>query len=79
MSQEDLQALGSAIGMVTESGALAVPEEELVGGDTVTAANTDGTETQPVWTKPGPSLFPAEKQPAGRELHFLLKRDWFLS
>ncbi|NXQ98888.1 ZNF76 protein, partial [Sagittarius serpentarius] len=50
LSQEDLQALGSAIGMVTQSGALAVPEEELAGDDThtVTVANTDGTETQPV-------------------------------
>ncbi|NXC77505.1 ZNF76 protein, partial [Anhinga anhinga] len=50
LSQEDLQALGSAIGMVTQSGALTVPEEELAGGDThaMTVANTDGTETQPV-------------------------------
>uniref|UniRef100_A0A8B9N1M1 Zinc finger protein 76 n=1 Tax=Accipiter nisus TaxID=211598 RepID=A0A8B9N1M1_9AVES len=50
LSQEDLQALGSAISMVTQSGALAVPEEELVGDDThtVTVANTAGTETQPV-------------------------------
>lgn len=79
MSQEDLQALGSAISVVTQSGALAVPEEELVGGDThtVTVASTDDTETQPVQTKLGPSLFPVEKQPARRELHFLLKRDWF--
>ncbi|XP_054659910.1 zinc finger protein 76 isoform X3 [Grus americana] len=50
LSQEDLQALGSAISMVTQSGALVVPEEELAGGDahTVTVANTDGTEMQPV-------------------------------
>ncbi|NXW17093.1 ZNF76 protein, partial [Circaetus pectoralis] len=50
LSQEDLQALGSAISMVTQSGALAVPEEELTGDDThaVTVANTAGTETQPV-------------------------------
>ncbi|NXE27503.1 ZNF76 protein, partial [Ardeotis kori] len=50
LSQEDLQALGSAISMVTQSGALAVPEEELASGDAhaVTVANTDGTETQPV-------------------------------
>ncbi|XP_035749684.1 zinc finger protein 76 isoform X1 [Egretta garzetta] len=50
LSQEDLQALGSAISMVTQSGALAMPEEELVGGDThtVTVASTDDTETQPV-------------------------------
>lgn len=62
--------------MVTQSGALAVPEEEQAGGDThtVTVANTDGTETQPVWTKLGPSLFPTR-----RELHFLLKHDCFLS
>ncbi|KFW01427.1 Zinc finger protein 76, partial [Fulmarus glacialis] len=50
LSQEDLQALGSAISMVTQSGALAMPEEELAGGDThtVTVANTDGAKTQPV-------------------------------
>lgn len=50
MSQEELQALGSAISMVTQSGALAVPEEELVGDDrhTVTVVNADGTKTQPV-------------------------------
>ncbi|NWS59996.1 ZNF76 protein, partial [Chunga burmeisteri] len=51
LSQEDLQALGSAISMVTQSGALAVPEEEVAGDDdthTVTAANADGTEMQPV-------------------------------
>ncbi|XP_068515890.1 zinc finger protein 76 isoform X1 [Anas acuta] len=50
LSQEDLQALGSAISMVTQSGALAVPEEELVADDThtVTVVNADGTKTQPV-------------------------------
>ncbi|XP_059687122.1 zinc finger protein 76 [Gavia stellata] len=50
LSQEDLQALGSAISMVTQSGALAVPEEELAASDThtVTVANTDGTGTEPV-------------------------------
>ncbi|NXE81127.1 ZNF76 protein, partial [Cochlearius cochlearius] len=50
LSQEDLQALGSAISMVTQSGALAVHEEELMGGDThtVTVASADDTETQPV-------------------------------
>ncbi|XP_066421186.1 zinc finger protein 76 isoform X1 [Molothrus aeneus] len=46
LSQEELQALGSAIGVVAQSGALAVPE----GGDTGTmaVANTDGTEAQEV-------------------------------
>uniref|UniRef100_A0A8B9PJ75 Transcription factor IIIA n=1 Tax=Apteryx owenii TaxID=8824 RepID=A0A8B9PJ75_APTOW len=50
LSQEDLQALGSAISMVTQSSALAVPEEELTGdgSHTMTMINTDGTETQPV-------------------------------
>ncbi|KAF4800501.1 zinc finger protein [Turdus rufiventris] len=50
LSQEELQALGSAIGMVTQSGVLAVPKEELAGGDTgtVTVASTDGTEAQEV-------------------------------
>ncbi|NXX28181.1 ZNF76 protein, partial [Nicator chloris] len=50
LSQEELQALGSAIGVVTQSGALAVPEGELAGGDTetMTVANTDGTEAQEV-------------------------------
>ncbi|XP_074019408.1 zinc finger protein 76 isoform X2 [Numenius arquata] len=50
LSQEDLQALGGAISVVTQSGAIAVPEEELAGGDThtVTMADMDGTETQPV-------------------------------
>ncbi|NXC39922.1 ZNF76 protein, partial [Penelope pileata] len=50
LSQEDLQALGSAISMVTQSSALTVPEEELTGGDThaVTVVSADGTETQPV-------------------------------
>lgn len=67
--------------MVTQSGALAVPKEELLGDDThtVTVVNTDGTETQPVRTKLGPSLLPAEKQLARRELHFLLNHDRFLS
>uniref|UniRef100_A0A8C5T1I8 Transcription factor IIIA n=1 Tax=Malurus cyaneus samueli TaxID=2593467 RepID=A0A8C5T1I8_9PASS len=48
LSQEELQALGSAISVVTQSGALAVSEEELAGGHTgtVTVANTDGTEAQ---------------------------------
>ncbi|NXO22840.1 ZNF76 protein, partial [Cisticola juncidis] len=46
LSQEELQALGSAIGVVTQSGA----EGELAGGDTgtVTVASTDGTEAQEV-------------------------------
>ncbi|NXC52309.1 ZNF76 protein, partial [Aleadryas rufinucha] len=50
LSQEELQALGSAISVVTQSGALAVPEGALLGGDTgtVTVANTDGTEAQEV-------------------------------
>ncbi|NXY76164.1 ZNF76 protein, partial [Glareola pratincola] len=50
LSQEDLQALGSAISMVTQSSALAVAEEDLAGGDThtMTMANAGGTETQPV-------------------------------
>ncbi|XP_025912483.1 zinc finger protein 76 isoform X1 [Apteryx rowi] len=50
LSQEDLQALGSAISMVTQSSALAVPEEELTGdgSHTMTMINSDGTETQPV-------------------------------
>ncbi|NXG62914.1 ZNF76 protein, partial [Hemiprocne comata] len=49
LSQEELQALGSAIGMVTQSSAL-LPGEELVGGDThtVTVASAGGTGTQPV-------------------------------
>ncbi|NXS61312.1 ZNF76 protein, partial [Brachypteracias leptosomus] len=44
LSQEDLQALGSALSVVTQGNALAV------GGDThtVTVPRTDGTETQPV-------------------------------
>lgn len=60
LSQEELQALGSAIGVVTQSGALAVPEGELAGGDTgtMTVTNTDGTEAQEVHTKLGPSLLP---------------------
>ncbi|NWY68777.1 ZNF76 protein, partial [Erithacus rubecula] len=50
LSQEELQALGSAIGVVTQSGVLAVPEGELAGGDTgtVTVASTDGTKAQEV-------------------------------
>ncbi|KAM9217261.1 zinc finger protein 76 isoform 2-T4 [Leptosomus discolor] len=54
LSQEDLQALGSAISVVTQSGALAVPEDELAGDGThpVTAASADGAETQPVTVVP---------------------------
>ncbi|NXE40250.1 ZNF76 protein, partial [Ptilorrhoa leucosticta] len=50
LSQEELQALGSAISVVTQSGALDVPEGELAGGDTgtMTVASTDGTEAQEV-------------------------------
>ncbi|NXP98180.1 ZNF76 protein, partial [Vidua macroura] len=50
LSQEELQALGSAIGVVTHSGVLAVPEGGLAGGDTgaLTVASTDGTEAQEV-------------------------------
>ncbi|XP_064491878.1 zinc finger protein 76 isoform X1 [Pseudopipra pipra] len=49
LSQEELRALGSAISVVTQSGALAVPKGELVGDTrTVTVANTHGTETQGV-------------------------------
>ncbi|NWW93749.1 ZNF76 protein, partial [Rhynochetos jubatus] len=50
LSHEDLQALGSAIGAVTQSGALAAPEGELPAGDTPAAAvaDTGGTETRPV-------------------------------
>ncbi|NXL91363.1 ZNF76 protein, partial [Alectura lathami] len=50
LSQEDLQVLGSAISVVTQSSALAVPEEELAGGDThtVTMVSAAGTKTQPV-------------------------------
>ncbi|XP_030898776.1 zinc finger protein 76 [Melopsittacus undulatus] len=50
LSQEDLQALGSAVSMVTRSSPLPAPEEELVGEDThtVTVANTNGIETLPV-------------------------------
>uniref|UniRef100_A0A8C5JP75 Transcription factor IIIA n=1 Tax=Junco hyemalis TaxID=40217 RepID=A0A8C5JP75_JUNHY len=46
LSQEELQALGSAIGVVAQSSVLAVPE----GGDTGTmaVASTDGTEAQEV-------------------------------
>lgn len=71
LSQEELQALGSAISMVTQGRALAGPEEELAGGDThtVIVADTGGAGTQPVHTQPGPSLLPAQKLPARRELH----------
>ncbi|NXL36901.1 ZNF76 protein, partial [Glaucidium brasilianum] len=50
LSQEALQALGSAISVVTPSGALAVPGEELASGDThtVTVPSADSTHTQPV-------------------------------
>ncbi|OXB73681.1 UNVERIFIED_CONTAM: hypothetical protein H355_017103, partial [Colinus virginianus] len=50
LSQEDLQALGSAVSVVIQSSALTVPGEELVGGGThtVTVLSADGTETQPV-------------------------------
>uniref|UniRef100_A0A674HFG0 Transcription factor IIIA n=1 Tax=Taeniopygia guttata TaxID=59729 RepID=A0A674HFG0_TAEGU len=50
LSQEELQALGSAIGVVTQSGVLAVPEGELPGGDTgaMTVASTDGSGAQEV-------------------------------
>ncbi|NWZ86457.1 ZNF76 protein, partial [Poecile atricapillus] len=50
LSQEELQALGSAISVVTQSKALAVPEGELAGGDTgtMTVDNTNGTEAQEV-------------------------------
>ncbi|XP_023798057.1 zinc finger protein 76 isoform X2 [Cyanistes caeruleus] len=50
LSQEELQALGSAISMVTQSKALVVPEGELASGDTgtMTVANTNGTEAQEV-------------------------------
>ncbi|NXW79146.1 ZNF76 protein, partial [Hirundo rustica] len=53
LCQEELQALGSAVGVVAQSSALAVPEGEL-GGDTgaVTATSTDGTEVTLV--APGP-------------------------
>ncbi|NXK40283.1 ZNF76 protein, partial [Piprites chloris] len=50
LSQEELQALGSAISVVTQSRALAVPKGELAGDDTrtVTVANIDGTKTRGV-------------------------------
>ncbi|NWS81927.1 ZNF76 protein, partial [Toxostoma redivivum] len=50
LCQEELQALGSAIGVVTQSRVLAMPEGELAGGDTgtVTVASIDGTEAQEV-------------------------------
>ncbi|NWU15435.1 ZNF76 protein, partial [Cephalopterus ornatus] len=50
LSQEELRALGGAISVVTQSGALAMPKGELAGDNTctMTVANTDGTETQGV-------------------------------
>ncbi|KAF2979424.1 hypothetical protein EK904_012928 [Melospiza melodia maxima] len=56
LSQEELQALGSAIGVVAQSGVLAVPE----GGDTgtVAVASRDGTEAQEVQTELGLPLLP---------------------
>ncbi|XP_041282970.1 zinc finger protein 76 isoform X2 [Onychostruthus taczanowskii] len=50
LSQEELQALGSAIGVVTQSGVLTVPEGQLAAGDTgaMTVASTHGTEAQEV-------------------------------
>ncbi|PKK16968.1 zinc finger protein 76 [Columba livia] len=50
LSQEELQALGTAISVVTQGRALAGPEEELAGGDThtVIVADTGGTGTQPI-------------------------------
>ncbi|NWW70770.1 ZNF76 protein, partial [Climacteris rufus] len=50
LSQEELQALGSAISVVTQSAALAMPEGRLAAGDSgaVAVASTDGTETQEV-------------------------------
>ncbi|NXC10550.1 ZNF76 protein, partial [Orthonyx spaldingii] len=49
LSQEELQALGSALSVV-QSGALAMPKAELAAGDTGTmaVASTDGSETQEV-------------------------------
>ncbi|NXX11502.1 ZNF76 protein, partial [Podargus strigoides] len=59
--QEDLQALGSAISMVTQSDALAVPEE-LAGGDThtVAVASTHGTGTQPIAIVTSEAVMPEE-------------------
>uniref|UniRef100_A0A8C8VPY9 Zinc finger protein 76 n=1 Tax=Pelusios castaneus TaxID=367368 RepID=A0A8C8VPY9_9SAUR len=50
LSREDLQALGSAISMVTQSGAITVPQEDIAasGTHTVTMVSADGTETEPV-------------------------------
>ncbi|XP_044869271.1 zinc finger protein 76 isoform X3 [Mauremys mutica] len=50
LSHEDLQALGSAISMVTQSGTITMPQEDLAasGTHTVTMVSADGTETQPV-------------------------------
>uniref|UniRef100_A0A8C3S2M2 C2H2-type domain-containing protein n=1 Tax=Chelydra serpentina TaxID=8475 RepID=A0A8C3S2M2_CHESE len=50
LSHEDLQALGSAISMVTQSGTITMPQEDLAasGRHTVTMVSADGTETQPV-------------------------------
>ncbi|KAM8795903.1 zinc finger protein 76 [Eudromia elegans] len=58
LSQEELQALGSAMGLVMQNGALAGPEEELVRDSscTVTVINPGGTGTQPVQADVGPSL-----------------------
>uniref|UniRef100_A0A8D0H9Z2 Zinc finger protein 76 n=1 Tax=Sphenodon punctatus TaxID=8508 RepID=A0A8D0H9Z2_SPHPU len=51
LSHEDLQALGSAITMVTQGGtAITVPQEEIStsGTHTVTMVSTDGMESHPV-------------------------------
>ncbi|XP_050808991.1 zinc finger protein 76 isoform X1 [Gopherus flavomarginatus] len=50
LSHEDLQALGSAISMVTQGGTITMPQEDLAasGTHTVTMVSADGTETQPV-------------------------------
>ncbi|NWR63000.1 ZNF76 protein, partial [Bucorvus abyssinicus] len=62
LSQADLQALGSAIGMVTQSSALAVPKEELAGDNThaVTMTNTNSTKTQPVTIVTSGAVVPEE-------------------
>ncbi|NWR46520.1 ZNF76 protein, partial [Regulus satrapa] len=62
LSQEELRALGSAIGVVTQRGLLAVRQGQLAAGD---------TEAREVQTELG--TLPASS--AGKELHFLLKRD----
>ncbi|XP_026982837.1 zinc finger protein 76 isoform X6 [Sagmatias obliquidens] len=55
LSPEDLQALGSAISMVTQHGSttLTIPshDDDLAtsGTHTVTMVSADGTQTQPVW------------------------------